>query len=275
GRGYRFTETGREDFLYPWEFGKREGLFRHWETTDSTMNRARELACRGSPGGTVITAETQTRGRGRNGRRWISKPGGLFFTLLERPGIAVADYTQLTLAVHLALGKAVTAICGKKARLRWPNDIYTEDKKVAGFLTELSGEGDRIRWISLGIGININNSPASAGAANCAEFLGHPASRREALLTVLREIEEAQKNGDTPGERQRLWNRNAEGIGRRVMVLDTDWEKTKKTGRDRMITEGIFRGIDILGRCLVQTGGGLKSFYPGTVSLRFEPFTVG
>jgi BirA family biotin operon repressor/biotin-[acetyl-CoA-carboxylase] ligase len=270
-RGYRLAGTGGEDFLYPWEFGKRESFFRYWKTTDSTMNRARELALRGSPGGTVITAETQTAGKGRNGRRWISKPGGLFLTLLERPSLPVAAYTRLCLAVHIALGQVITGICGRKALLKWPNDICVEDKKIAGLLTELSGEGDRILWMTVGIGINLNNTPSSAGAANCLKFLGHPVPRRETLLALLREIEGVRKSRDTPEEQRRRWNRDAWGIGRRVTVLEAGYGKTKSPGREGLITGGVFLGIDASGRSLVKTGAGLKGFLPGSVSLGFDP----
>jgi BirA family biotin operon repressor/biotin-[acetyl-CoA-carboxylase] ligase len=273
-RGYRFTGTGGEDFLYPWEFGQKEGFFRHWETTDSTMNRARELACRGFPGGTVITAETQTAGKGRNGRRWVSKPGGLFFTLLERPALAAADYTQLTPAIHIALGKVIAGICGKRALLRWPNDVYVEGKKIAGFLTDLSVEGDRIRWMAIGMGVNINNASPSPGIAHCAKFLGRPVSRRETLLAILGEIENALKTQDTLEERRRWWNREAEGIGQRVLVLETECGKRETPGKERIIAEGVFQGIDCSGRGLVKTDGGIKRFSPGPVSLRLEPFTV-
>ncbi|MDR2748087.1 MAG: HTH domain-containing protein, partial [Treponema sp.] len=93
GPGYRLG--GETDLLYPWEFGEREGLFRCFGRTDSTMDRAREYAegGRGETGSImVITAETQSAGRGRGGRNWASEPGGLFFTVLERPSLALADY---------------------------------------------------------------------------------------------------------------------------------------------------------------------------------------
>ncbi|MDR3139097.1 MAG: biotin--[acetyl-CoA-carboxylase] ligase [Treponema sp.] len=272
-RGYRFTGSGGEDFLYPWEFGEREGSFLHWNITDSTMNRARELAAGACPGGTVITAETQSAGRGRNGRPWVSKPGGLFFTILERPNMAAADYVQLTLAVHIALGRGIARMCGKEARLRWPNDVYVGEKKIAGLLTELFGEGDRIRWITLGIGVNINNNPATSGAANIAQFRGHPVSRRETLLTILCEIKKSYEFLTSPGEQQRRWNRDADGIGRRVLVLDAEGGKTRAPGKERVITEGVFCGIDFSGRSMIKTGGDYKNFPPGRVSLRFEPFS--
>jgi BirA family biotin operon repressor/biotin-[acetyl-CoA-carboxylase] ligase len=262
-RGYRFTGAGEGDFLYPWEFGEREAWFRHWVSTDSTMNRAEELARRGSPGGTIITAEVQTQGRGRNGRSWVSKRGGLFFTLLERPRKAVMEYPLITMAVHAAVRQALSSICGKEARLRWPNDVFIKNKKIAGILTELHGEGDRIVWLSIGIGVNVNNSP-SGGAVNCAELLGHPLSRRIVLLKILREFEETKESA--PRELKQRWNYGAEGIGGEAFVI----ENGPVQSQARVLGRGTFLGIDARGRGLVKDPrGGIRAFSPGSVSLRF------
>ncbi|MDR1949306.1 MAG: biotin--[acetyl-CoA-carboxylase] ligase [Spirochaetaceae bacterium] len=257
--GYRLNPGGGEDFLYPWEFGDRENLFYHWDSTDSTMNRARDLAGRGIPGGTVIAAETQTAGRGRNGRSWASSPGGLFFTLLERPDLAVADYAQLTLAAHISLGQAVAKACGEETRLRWPNDVYVRGRKIAGILTELYGAGDRIVWMALGIGVNVNNPAAFRGSGSCAAIAGHPLSRRRLLLDILDSLAAVKKEG----ELVRRWNGAAEGIGREV----TD-RGTRRSG-DKTPEGGIFMGIDGSGRGILKTASGLRFLPPGSASLRF------
>jgi BirA family biotin operon repressor/biotin-[acetyl-CoA-carboxylase] ligase len=188
----------RNDFLYPWEFGEKEPFFHHLASTDSTMNRAAELAARGCPEGTVITAGEQTAGRGRNGHLWASKQGGLFFTLLERPSFSAADYFRISLAFQIAVARALTKICGKPVRLRWPNDLYAEGKKIAGLLTEFHAEGDRLSWISLGLGVNVNNAPHSDEAANCADLAGRPLSRQEVLLAILAEWESRKKETASP-----------------------------------------------------------------------------
>ena len=261
--GYRLNPGGGDDFLYPWEFGERENLFYHWEITGSTMDRARDLADRGSPGGTVISAETQTAGRGRNGRSWASSRGGLFFTLLERPNLAVADYAQLTLAVHIGLGAAIGAACGKEARLRWPNDVYVRGRKIAGILTELYGTGDRISWIALGIGVNVNNPVLPRDSVGCAALTGHPLSRRELLLGILDALAAVKKEGLNPGELSRRWNAAADGIGRTAAIVGAPGRNPEAGVR------GVFRGVDGSGRGMVQTGKGLQFLSPGTVSLRF------
>jgi BirA family biotin operon repressor/biotin-[acetyl-CoA-carboxylase] ligase len=257
GRGYSLTRPG-DDFLYPWEF---PGIshFYHWESTDSTMNRARDLAERGIPGGAVIAAETQTAGMGRNGRTWSSPKGGLFFTLLERPDLEIPGYTRLVMAVHLALAVTMTELCGVPAQLRWPNDIYLRGKKAAGILTELSGTGDRIRWISIGIGINVNKTPP--GAAACAEAAGHLLSRKELLLKFLNTLKHISVMDSV--DLKKRWNISAGGIGRQVRVTAPDHGAGEKT-----LGKGIFLGIDSQGRGLVQNGRKIIPYAPGSVSLR-------
>lgn len=266
-KGYRLAQTDSEDFLYPWEFGEKESLFHYWKTTDSTMNRAGELAAQGICGGTVITAETQTAGRGRNGKPWVSAQGGLFFTLLERPGLAVADYALMTITAHIAAAGAIGRLCGKRALLRWPNDIYIEGRKIAGILSELHGEGDRLSWIALGIGINVGNDPASPNSANCTELLGRPVSRREALLAVLQELEKTKRLKDYPQELCGQWNQIAEGRGGRIAVVDPS-RKTIANYKEA-VGKGIFLGIDTAGRGMVKTDTGITRFTPGSASFVF------
>jgi BirA family biotin operon repressor/biotin-[acetyl-CoA-carboxylase] ligase len=272
-RGYRLAEEDGGDFLYPWEFGEGEFRFYYWESTDSTMNRARELALGGAAGGTVITAETQTAGRGRNGRVWESPRGGLFFSLLERPRCAVADYARQMMLVQIALARALSAICGVPVRPRWPNDLYAGDQKIAGVLTELHGEGDRIEWLCAGVGVNVNNPVPLAGSVNCAAFRGRPLSRRETLLKILEVLAALRREDPGPRELCRRWNRDAGGIGRRVRILRPDHREADR--RDPVRGEGIFLGIDESGRGLVQSAAALIRISPGTGALYFFPSPRG
>jgi BirA family biotin operon repressor/biotin-[acetyl-CoA-carboxylase] ligase len=271
--GYWLAEGRDTDFLYPWEFGEHESRFRYFSSTNSTMDRAREYAQGLEASSLVIAAETQTAGRGRSGRNWASDPGGLFFTLLERPNLAVADYLRFAMEIQIATARTVTRLCGKQALLRWPNDVYAGDKKIAGVLTELSGEGDRLRWISSGVGINVNNSPR--GAASCSGVAGHPLSRCEGLRIFLDELEKLRKSGEArPSEIQGLWNSLARGIGSPVAVIPAG--HGNKKDRTAILREGIFLGVDPQGRCLIQDktrgakdAGGKTAYFPGMVSLKY------
>jgi BirA family biotin operon repressor/biotin-[acetyl-CoA-carboxylase] ligase len=279
-KGYTL-ETGEDDFLYPWEFGGRENLFRYFSGTSSTMDRAREFAEQGLPEAAVICAEKQSAGRGRNGRTWASRQGGLFFSILERPNLALADYVLPAMILQIAVAKTLERICGKKALLRWPNDICVDQRKIAGVLTELSGEGDRINWLSGGVGVNVNNPVPSGRITSCAEITGHKVSRRETLTAILDEIENLKKKyaAVRAYESRGLaaeWNSLAEGIGGRVAVIDPGHGDYRFTGEmperdERILARGTYTGIDASGRCVIRTGTekGVLAFSPGSASIIF------
>ena len=275
--GYLLDPKKEKDFLYPWEFGEKEAHFFHYKNTGSTMDKARELALKGVAGGTVITAEKQSAGRGRAGRTWVSRQGGLFFSILERPRLAIADYTLLSLVMQIAAARCISAVCGKKAYLRWPNDVYINRRKIAGITTEISGEGDIIAWLCGGVGVNINNPIPSGKATSCAEITGHNISRREILGKILDEIETVRKNHSSKaaysqGSRSlaSAWNSMSDNIGAKVVVFEPDNTKEnsiEKTGR--ILARGVFSGIDPAGRCILKTETKSLFFNPGSVSLAF------
>jgi BirA family biotin operon repressor/biotin-[acetyl-CoA-carboxylase] ligase len=260
-KGYCWRPVLFDDFLYPWEFGERESFFHHLITTDSTMNRAAELAAKGCSGGTIITAGEQTAGRGRNGRPWASSEGGLFFNLLERPAINAAEYFRVSLALQIAAARSLTKICGKPVQPRWPNDLYAEGKKIAGLLTEFHAEGDRLLWISLGMGVNVNNAPYSRESANCAGIAGRPISRQEVLLAILNEWDLVKKDMESP-TLHKEWNALVWGKGKKAVATES---------KKNVITNGIFMGIDELGRGILKGENQNRFFFhPGTVSFQFK-----
>jgi len=278
--GYLLDPKKEKDFLYPWEFGEKENLFYHYKSTGSTMDRARELALRGATGGAVITAEKQSAGRGRYGRTWVSRQGGLFFSILERPRLAIADYTLLSLVMQIAVARTVTSFCGKKAYLRWPNDVYINRRKIAGITTEIAGEGDLISWLSGGVGVNVNNPTPSGKAASCAEVAGRQFSRREILGKILDEIENVKKEFSSNAAyfqgNQALaaeWNSLSDCVGAKAVVFEPEKKNEdyslEKGGR--ILARGVFAGIDPAGRCILKTEGekGTLYFNQGSVSLAF------
>ena len=276
-RGYRLDPENEKDFIYPWEFGEKEKLFFHYKNTGSTMDRARELALNGAESGSVFTAEKQNAGRGRNGRTWISRQGGLFFSILERPRLTVADYSFFPLVTQIALARGISSICGKKACLRWPNDVYISKKKIAGITTEIAGEGDLITWLTCGIGVNVNNPAPSLKATSCAEITGHHVSKREALVKILDEIDKVKKlfaanaaysqgNPSLAAE----WNSLADCIGVKAAVFEpenADENAIEKPGK--ILARGVFKGVDPGGRCILDTEKTTLYFNQGSVSLAF------
>lgn len=128
-----------------------------FEETTSTNDLMARLARGGVKEGVVIFAESQTKGRGRLGRTWISPARkGLWFSVLLRPNIQPQAATQLTIASATALTRAITQQTGIAPEIKWPNDILIRGKKIAGILTEMSAELDHLKEVILGIGIDVN-----------------------------------------------------------------------------------------------------------------------
>ena len=266
--GYALDPEKAGDFLFSWEFGENEPMFRYYDNTGSTMDNARECALQGLPAGTVITAERQNAGRGRSGKTWESQQGGLFCTILERPTLALADYYLSAMVFQIAIARTLSFICGKSAMLRWPNDVYVDNRKIAGVLTELEGEGDRINWLAMGIGVNVNNQTPSQKAVSCSGITGRQMSRREILLRIINEAEEVKKQCHSNmaySQGNRLlaaeWNSMAD-LGAKIAVISEG---------EQVLTRGIFGGVDPAGRCIVTSDNGKDALYfnPGPASIVF------
>lgn len=169
---------------------------RVFQETTSTNDVIERLARDNVPEGAVVFAESQTKGRGRLGRRWISPSRkGLWFSLLLRPNLRLQETTQLTVAAATGLRRAIEAQTGLKAGIKWPNDILINGKKAAGILTELSAEPDRVKHIILGIGVDVNLSatefPAELRklATSLKIETGKAVSRAELAVEILRELD--------------------------------------------------------------------------------------
>jgi BirA family transcriptional regulator, biotin operon repressor / biotin---[acetyl-CoA-carboxylase] ligase len=124
----------------------------------STNDYALQLASQGAPHGAVVVADQQSAGRGRLGRPWVSLPHcGLYVSLLLRDDLPSRDAPQATLIAGLTLVEVLQVIQGLPARIKWPNDVLIHDKKVAGILTEMQADQDVVRFLVIGIGINVNH----------------------------------------------------------------------------------------------------------------------
>ncbi|MBC2693780.1 MAG: biotin--[acetyl-CoA-carboxylase] ligase [Desulfobacteraceae bacterium] len=125
--------------------------------TDSTNTRAKELAAQGAPEGTLVIAEKQTKGRGRRGRSWFSQPGGgIYCSLILRPIMQPGETPRITLMTAVVLAETLISLMKLKLRIKWPNDILINGKKLAGILTEISTEMDAVNYIVVGLGMNVN-----------------------------------------------------------------------------------------------------------------------
>jgi BirA family transcriptional regulator, biotin operon repressor / biotin---[acetyl-CoA-carboxylase] ligase len=172
-------------------FGKR--IF-HFFKTDSTNRVALDLGHDGEPEGAVVLAEEQTAGRGRAGRTWHSERAtGIYVTLLLRPKLAPVQAPLLTMMAGLSAHSAVQAVTGLAVDLKWPNDLLIRGKKAGGILTEMHAEPNQVRFVIVGIGLNVNQENFPGELARTATSLraetGKSQSRMELLVRLLREFE--------------------------------------------------------------------------------------
>jgi BirA family biotin operon repressor/biotin-[acetyl-CoA-carboxylase] ligase len=170
-----------------------------YSSIDSTNEEAKRQALAGAPSGSVFVAEQQTGGKGRLGRTWVSPPGtGLWFTVLLRPGVLPIRPTATTLLAGLAVCESIRAVTGCPAMIKWPNDIVIGSKKVCGILAEMSAEMERVEFLVVGIGVNVNSESFPEGLRKKATSLlqesGKPVRRVPLLQDILRRFETLLKD---------------------------------------------------------------------------------
>jgi BirA family transcriptional regulator, biotin operon repressor / biotin---[acetyl-CoA-carboxylase] ligase len=227
----------------------------HHPSTDSTNLRARELAEGGAPSGTVVTADEQSTGRGRHGRVWSAPAGAaLLYSAILRP--LDLTHLMLPLAVPVAVCEACESVAPVRCAIKWPNDIWVDERKLAGILIEARPP----EWAVIGVGVNVSIEPDEFpdDLRWPAISLGHgvePPALREALDRALERWVEA----DAATVREHFEARDALR-GRRI-----SWEGGPEAG-DR---SGEAEGIDERGNLLVRsTDGVVHALGSGEVSLR-------
>src|SRR6202163_4476428 len=164
-------------------FGKR---IYHFFKTDSTNRVALELGHAGEPEGAVVLAEEQTAGRGRAGHAWHSERAtGIYATLLLRPQLAPVQAPLLTMMAGLSAQTAIQRVAGLNIDLKWPNDLLIHGRKVGGILTEMHAEPAQVRFVIVGIGINVNQEKFPADLSGKSTSLRTETSRTQSRLEVL------------------------------------------------------------------------------------------
>jgi BirA family transcriptional regulator, biotin operon repressor / biotin---[acetyl-CoA-carboxylase] ligase len=233
-------------------FGKR---VYHFFKTDSTNRVAMELGYADEPEGAVVLAEEQTAGRGRAGRSWHSERGaGLYVTVLLRPKLSPVQAPLLTMLAGLSAHTAVLAQTGLSAELKWPNDLLVHGKKLGGILTEMHAEPNAVRFVIVGIGINVNQEKFPGELAGTATSLrretGRAQSRLELLVKLLSQFETDYNRFVHEGAAyvvQRFALVSSFANGRRVRV---------DTGRESF--EGVTAGLSPEGLLIVERDGGKR-----------------
>ena len=233
--------------------GRREIV--HFLETDSTNARAKDLAEKGAGEGTLVIAEAQTAGRGRKGRNWFSPPfENLYISLILRPDISPADAPRMTLLCAVAAAQTLVDLTARDVAIKWPNDVLMNGKKVAGILTELSAEQDRINYMAVGLGFNVNTKDfppdIEEKATSIFREIGRTFPRVRLLCEYLKRVEFyyglCQKSGFGPIlDEWRALSCLRQGKRVRVSFL-----------KDRV--EGVVEDIDENGALIVMDDQGIR-----------------
>ena len=237
-RGYRYMKNTER--LLPWEIsvelntdymGKRSYYF---EEIDSTQNFALQIASNKKEHGTIIIAQKQTDGKGRLNRKWVSSKGGIWFSIILHPKFSIEESTLLPIAASLALSNTIQKTLKIKTKVKWPNDLTINGKKVAGMLIDVSSQSNNIESAVIGIGLNYKIKPndVKKKLANSPNFygvetllnetqIGNPIQLIKEFAYQFEEIIEQMTNGMTPKIIDG-WTRNSETIHKKVTVNTTN-----------------------------------------------------
>jgi BirA family biotin operon repressor/biotin-[acetyl-CoA-carboxylase] ligase len=249
--GYRLVSS--PDKLYPEEIKynlktKFVGCKIHYYSTiSSTQDVAWQLEEKKE--GTLIVSEKQTKGRGRLNRKWVSGEGGIYFSLILRPQFLLpTDIAQITLLSGLGCVYGIRKSTSVECLLKWPNDILIDEKKVGGILCEVSCEQDKINFVIIGIGINVNNKDLPKEATSIFLSTKKRFRKVEILKSILKEIEELYEEVKKKGFKRILkeWSSFCSLWGNRVKVRFLDKE-----------IEGQAQGIDERGYLILRKDNGL------------------
>jgi BirA family biotin operon repressor/biotin-[acetyl-CoA-carboxylase] ligase len=258
--GYRLIQS--PDLLTPSEvkpllrtkwMGK---TIHYFQTLDSTNSKAYQLALNGAEEGEVVVSESQEKGRGRLGRQWFSPPYlNLYLSVILRPKISPHQASLNTLMAAVATADAIKKFSGLRPLIKWPNDILLRDRKVAGLLNEIHSETDRIHFVILGIGVNLNmdekmfSKEIRTVATSLKIEMGQTVSRKAFLQFFLQELERWYSIFLEKGSAiiLKAWRDRAHIKGRQVKV--TSFGKT---------VAGIAIDVDSDGALILETEDGKR-----------------
>ena len=238
----------------------------HFYKIGSTNTAAMAAAAEGSPEGTVFLAEEQTAGRGRGANSWQSPRSiGIYCSVILRPALPPSDVLTLSLAAGLAVQAAISEVDSRvQVDLKWPNDVLIGGKKVCGILAEMNAEATRVRYIVVGIGINVNQKtfPRELGATSLQLTTGSEWSRVELVGALLKSLDrEYRQLADGSDAKESILRRFTENsswaFGKRVRIEDNS-----------SAFEGTTEGLDPRGFLQVKTPYGVQTVLSGTVRER-------
>lgn len=215
------------------------------------MDVAHQNAAAGAPGGTLVIANEQTAGRGRAGKSWQSNSGsGLWMTLIERPR-GTSGFDVLSLRVGLAAAEALDRFASEPVRLKWPNDLYLDDGKLAGILVEARWREQSIEWVAIGMGVNVERPDGMENSAGL-----EPGTRRVEVLSDLIPAVRLAAEASGPLDEGELEEFNARDIARGRLCREP--------------ALGRVAGISATGELLVSIADTVARFRSGSLILDDE-----
>ncbi len=242
----------------------------YYPCAESTNTIAVELSKMGEEEGSVVIADEQTKGKGRLGRQWLSTANkNILMSVIFKPSIEISHLFCITMISSIALVRAVKKITGIKAGIKWPNDIYIGSKKTAGILTEMDAGEGKIKYIVVGIGLNVNFNPSDFTeideiATSIMRESGKEISRILFLRSIFREIEkwyDMLKEGKY-ARIHNEWNKHSIITGRHVKIISAGYS-----------VEGIAETVGPDGTLiLIEKNGNRRNILSGDVSLRFPDY---
>jgi BirA family biotin operon repressor/biotin-[acetyl-CoA-carboxylase] ligase len=238
----------------------------HFYKVGSTNTAAMDAAAEGASEGSVFLAEEQTAGRGRGSNAWQSpRSTGIYCSVILRPALPPSDVLTLSLAAGLSVQAAIHEVDSRvEVDLKWPNDVLIQGKKVCGILAEMNAEATRVRYIVVGIGINVNQAsfPKELSATSLRLTTGSEWSRVELVGALLKSLDrEYRQLADDPDAKQEILQRFAANsswvLGKRVRIEESG-----------SAFEGTTEGLDSRGFLQVRTPYGVQTVLSGTVRER-------
>ncbi len=234
----------------------------YYDLIGSTNEKASEIAKNSNSSGTIVIAETQNRGKGRQGREWISTKGGLWFSIILKPNFSPEYASRTTLITAVSIVQVINDLFKINISIKWPNDIFYNDKKMGGILTEMNAEIDKINFLIIGIGLNINNKlPDLLEDTSCClkDIIKKKIDRTDLLIKIIIQLE---KNLEI------LNKDNINGFLEKAKKLCNTINKTIKVSTINEEIIGKCVDLDKNGNLILQDlNGSKRTIFSGDISL--------
>ncbi|HOC78022.1 MAG TPA: biotin--[acetyl-CoA-carboxylase] ligase [Methanofastidiosum sp.] len=263
--GYKLIKTPDRQIQFELERMLNTKIIGHkilfLEEVDSTNNKAKQIAL-DSQDGDVVVSETQHSGRGRRGREWHSPKGGIYISFILKPNISPERAPQITLLSSVALVETLNSMKSKmNAKIKWPNDILISGRKISGILTELSSDMEKINYVVVGIGINLNTDleELPEKAASLKVEMRQEISVKLFLKSFFEHYDTVYQEYLDKGIDQIIekWKKNSDTLGKNVKIIGIN-----------ETYDGLAKDIDENGALILKTKDKEIKVYSGDVSLR-------